>query len=46
MRNKFIFALFKHICIDRRRGSPADNTHAMRMNYQSERYTDEDFEIK
>ena len=24
--------------------SPADNTHAMRMNYQSERYTDEDFE--
>ena len=24
--------------------SPADNTHAMRMNYQSEWYTDEDFE--
>ena len=24
--------------------SPADNTHAMRMNYRSERYTDEDFE--
>ena len=46
MRNKFIFALFMSIFVLIAGGcqSPADNTHAMRMNYQSERYTDEDFE--
>lgn len=45
MRNKFIFALFMSIFVLIAGGcSPADNTHAMRMNYQSEWYTDEDFE--
>ena len=46
MRNKFIFALFMSIFVLIAGGcqSPADNTHAMRMNYRSERYTDEDFE--
>ena len=46
MKNKFIFALFMSIFVLIAGGcqSSADNSHAMRMNYRSERYTDEDFE--
>ena len=46
MKNKFIIALFMSIFVLIAGGcqSPADNSNAMRMNYRSERYTDEDFE--
>ena len=46
MKNKFIIALFMSIFALIAGGcqSPADNSHAMRMNYRSERYTDDDFD--